>query len=378
MTRFEEKLMVVLAGAVITLGVTAAIGAQGHRNEAREPIVIAHRGASGYVPEHTLAAYYIAIQQGADFIEPDLVMTKDGVLVARHENEIGGTTDVAQRATFAGRRTTKTIDGVAVTGWFTEDFTLAELKTLRAMERIPKVRPGNTRFDGMFDVPTFEEVLALVDAVNEQRRKLAGKDKQHIKVVGIYPETKHPTYFAKLGLALEEPLVKLLHRHGYRNADAAVFIQSFEVANLRKLARMTKVRLVQLLSDSGRPWDFAVNNDPRTYDDLAKPAGLKEIAGYAAGIGANKNMIIPRGPDRFLGTPTTLVSDAHRAGLIVHAWTFRAENTFLPADLQSGADPLAHGAMGAEVRRFLELGMDGFFIDQPNIGARARDDFIAK
>ncbi len=376
---FKGRLVALLAGATIALSLNTTAEADDRRHQSSEPIVIAHRGASGYIPEHTLAAYYIAIQQGADFVEPDLVITKDGALVARHENEIGGTTDVAQRLEFAGRRTTKSIDGVAVTGWFTEDFTLAELKTLRAKERIPQVRPGNTRFDGMFEVPTFEEVLALVSSVNEQRRKLAhGIDKRRIQPVGVYPETKHPTYFAKLGLPLEEPLVKLLHRYGYKHANDAVFIQSFEVANLQKLARMTKLPLVQLISDSGKPWDFVVKNDPRTYADLAKPAGLTDIARYAAGVGANKNLIIPRTPTNFLGTPTTLVRDAHQVGLIVHAWTFRAENTFLPMDFRSSSDPIAYGDMDAEIKRFLELGLDGFFTDQPNIGVSARDDFVGK
>ena len=378
MMRFRECVLAVMTGAVIALSLSATGNAGDRRHERSEPIVIGHRGASGYVPEHTLAAYYIAIQQGADFIEPDLVITRDGVLVARHENEIGGTTDVAQRPEFLNRRTTKSIDGVSITGWFTEDFTLTELKTLRAKERIPQVRPGNTRFDGMFEVPTFEEVLALVEGVNEQRRKLAhGKDKRRVKPVGVYPETKHPTFFANLGLPLEEPLLKLLKRYGYNNADDAVFIQSFEVANLRKLSRMTKLPLVQLLNDTGKPWDFVVSNDARSYADLVKPAGLRQIARYAAGIGPNKNLIIPRVAG-FVGTPTTLVRDAHQAGLVVHAFTFRAENTFLPKDFQSGSDPIAFGDLEAEIKRFLELGMDGFFTDQPNIGVSARDELVSR
>jgi glycerophosphoryl diester phosphodiesterase len=326
------------------------------RPHERKPIVIGHRGASGYVPEHTLLAYFIAIAQGADFVEPDLVMTRDGVLVARHENEIGGTTDVTERPEFAGRRTTKTIDGAAVTGWFTEDFTLAEIKTLRARERIPQLRPANARFDRMFEVPTLEEVL---DLVKSQKRP-----------IGVYPETKHPTYFASIGLAMEAPLVRLLHRYGYRGRHAPVFIQSFEVGNLKKLARMTDLSLVQLLSDTGKPWD-----DPRTYADLAKPAGLAEIARYARGVGVNKNLMIPRTPLGFLGAPTTLVADAHAKGLVVHGWTFRAENSFLPKDFQSSTDPAAYGDLAAEVTRFLELGMDGFFTDQPDIGVRARYEF---
>jgi glycerophosphoryl diester phosphodiesterase len=334
----------------------------------KRPIVIGHRGASGYVPEHTLVSYFIAIQMGADYIEPDLVMTRDGVLVARHENDISGTTDVAGRPEFAGRKATKTIDGAALTGWFTEDFTLAELKTLRATERIPQLRPGNARFDGKFEVPSFEEVLALLKAANDGRGPRA-------RPVGIYPETKHPSYFAGIGLAMEERLVETLRRHGYRGRNAPVFIQSFEVGNLKKLARMTDLPLVQLLDGSGRPYDFAAAGDPRGYADLARPAGLKEIAGYAAGIGVHKDLMIPRTPAGSLGAPGTLVRDAHAAGLLVHGWTFRAENYFLPKEFQSAGPPAAPGDLAGEMKRFLELGMDGFFTDQPDLGVRARDEF---
>ena len=369
-----------LTGALLTLtAAPQALADDGHdRLHELKPIVIGHRGASGYFPEHTLVSYFIAIQMGADYVEPDLVMTKDGVLVARHENEIGGTTDVADKPEFAGRRTTKTIDGAAITGWFTEDFTLAELKTLRAKERIPQVRPGNARFDGKFEVPTLEEVLRLVQRLNSERRREAkGKERRRFKPVGVYPETKHPTYFAGIGLAMEAPLVKVLHRHGYRGRHAPVFIQSFEVGNLKGLARMTDLPLVQLLNDVGRPYDFTVSGDPRTYADLAKPAGLAEIARYAAGVGVNKNLMIPRIAGGFLGAPTTLVADAHAKGLVVHGWTFRAENTFLPTDFQSGADPIAFGDLVGEAKRFLALGMDGFFTDQSDIGVRARDEFVA-
>ncbi len=357
-----------------------------------EPLVIAHRGASGYLPEHTLAAYWLAIEQGADYVEPDLVITKDGVLVARHENAIAilnadgsvreATTDVAERPEFAARRTTKMIDGQAVTGWFTEDFTLAELKTLRARERIPQLRPANTRFDNMFEVPTLEEVLQLVEQANERRRQQAkeagGKGKATaFRPIGVYPETKHPTYFRSIGLPLEEPLVRVLHKYGYRHPHSPVFIQSFEVGNLRQLRQMTRVPLVQLLSASGRPYDFVVSGDPRTYRDLAQPAGLAEIATYAQGIGANTNLIIPLVGGR-LGTPTTLVRDAHQAGLVVHGWTFRAENQFLPNDFDVGDDPRGLGDMGGWVRAFLQQGMDGFFTDQPYEGRLARDAHIGR
>ena len=217
------------------------------------PIVIGHRGASGYVPEHTLTSYFIAMQDGADYVEPDLVMTKDGVLVARHENEIGGTTNVAEHPEFASRRTTKVIDGTSVTGWFTEDFTLAELKTLRARERIPDTRPGNTRFDGQFEIPTFEEILSLVHGVEEQRdthaRQLGKPAPKHI---GVYPETKHPTYFAGIGLPMEKLLVHTLERYGYKGRHGLAYIQSFEVGNLKALSKMTQLPLVQLIDGDRR------------------------------------------------------------------------------------------------------------------------------
>lgn len=377
-----SKLLNVLSlGASLLMGFTAQAVSQTEAPDARDndakPIVIGHRGASGYIPEHTRVAYFVAIEQGANYVEPDLVMTKDGVLVARHENEISGTTDVADHPEFATRKTTKTIDGLAVTGWFTEDFTLAELKTLRAKERIPQLRPGNTRFDGMFEVPTFEEVLALVKGVNEERfRAISRKERKHSRPIGVYPETKHPTYFDGIGLSLEEPLVELLHRYGYRGENAPVFIQSFEVGNLKALSGMTKLPLVQLLNDTDKPYDFVVSSDPRTYADLAKPAGLAEIASYAQGVGVNKTLIIPRTPDGFLSAPTGLVKDAHAAGLIVHGWTFRAENSFLPKDFQSGAAPAELGDLESEIKRFLELGMDGFFTDHPDSGVRARDEFV--
>jgi glycerophosphoryl diester phosphodiesterase len=353
--------MLVAAGAAMTGGPAGATGTApentGEQPRAgRAPIVIAHRGASGYRPEHTLAAYRLAIAMGAHYIEPDLVSTKDGVLVARHENEISGTTDVAQHPEFAGRRATRTIDGAAVTGWFTEDFTLAELKTLRARERLPQVRPGNTAYDGRFAVPTLQEVIDLVKVESRRRHR----------VIGIYPETKHPTYFQSIGLSLEEPLVRTLRRNGLANRRAAVFIQSFETANLHKLNGMISVPLVQLLDATGQPYDFVVTGDRRTYADLATPAGLQWIRGYADAVGANKNLVVPRDADGRLLAPTTLVRDAHRARLTVHAWTFRSENTFLPADFRAGTDPAAHGDAAAEYRLFYGLGLDGLFSDFPD------------
>jgi glycerophosphoryl diester phosphodiesterase len=339
---------------------------------ATQPIVIAHRGASGYLPEHTLAAYHLAIQQGADYVEPDLVMTRDGVLVARHENEIGATTDVAAHPEFAARRTRKTIDGEQVEGWFTEDFTLAELKTLRARERLPQLRRANTRFDAMFEIPTLDEVLALVQAVDWQRRMLAQQESRPAPPpIGVYPETKHPSHFAGLGLPMEAALVRTLQRWGYAGRDAAVFIQSFETANLKALRGMTELRLVQLIDRGGRPYDFVLAGDPRAAADLLARRGLAEIASYADAIGVNKSLIIARDADGSLAAPSTLVADAHAAGLLVHGWTFRAENEFLPQEFRSGGDPAALGDMIGEVQRFLAAGIDGLFADHPDLGVRA-------
>jgi len=333
-----------------------------------DPLVIAHRGASGYVPEHTLAAYFIAIEQGADYIEPDLVMTRDGVLVARHENEISATTDVARHAEFAGRRATKVIDGETLTGWFTEDFTLAELKRLRAVERIPQWRPANTRFDGMFEIPTLEEILAL--AHSRQVRGGAGPR------VGVYPEIKHPTYFRDLGLAMEAPLVETLHRYGFAGREGRAFIQSFETANLRDLRAMTALPLVQLINDGGRPHDAVVRGEPTRYEDLVTPAGLARVAGWADAVGVHKNLVIPRCDGDALGMPTALVRDAHAAGLQVHAWTFRAENVFLPRPLRAVGPDTTPGALEEEIEAFLRAGVDGIFSDHPDHGVRARQRLV--
>jgi len=341
------------------------------------PLVLAHRGASGYVPEHTLGAYAVAIEMGADYIEPDLVSTKDGILVARHENEIGGTTDVADHPEFAGRKTTKIIDGVSTLGWFTEDFTLAELKTLRARERLPELRPGNTRFDGVFQVPTFQEVLDLARSANF-RFQLEAKAKglSERRCLGVYPETKHPTYFRNLGLPLEQKVVRQLARSEFYKTTRKAFIQSFEVGNLEYLKTITQFPLIQLIDASGAPWDFVAKGDPRTYADLVKPEGLAMIAGYADGVGVNKALIIPRNADNSLSTPTTLVADAHAAGLLVHSWTFRAENNFLPTDFRSGGSLADRGDLDAEITTFLQQGIDGFFTDQSDIGVRARNAFV--
>lgn len=320
-------------------------------------IVIAHRGASGERPEHTLLSYGLAIEQGADFIEPDLVPTKDGVLVARHENNITDTTDVASHPEFAGRKTTKTIDGEKLTGWFTEDFTLAELRTLRAKERLPQVRPGNTKYDGQAQIPTFDEVIALAKKASKETGR----------TIGVYPETKHPTYFASIGLPVERRLVDKLKAAGWDRADAPVFIQSFEVDNLKKLKGMTHVRLIQLMAKDGGPADKAAPS----YAAMSTPEGLKAVAQYAYGIGPERAQILPAE-----GPATNLVADAHAAGLKVHPWTFRAENFFLSPRFRAGA-PLEHGHITEEITFFLKLGVDGFFSDFPYIGVQARDAFLA-
>ena len=352
-----------LAAALLLLGLTQVAGATASqervdRGGRRLPLVIGHRGASGYRPEHTLASYQLAIEMGADYIEPDLVSTKDHVLVARHENDITGTTDVADHPEFAARKTTKVIDGVEHVGWFTEDFTLAELRTLRAKERLPDLRPANTAFDGLYQVPTFQEVIDLA--------KRAG--------VGIYPETKHPTYFDSIGLSLEEPLLATLRANGYAGPKASVFIQSFETANLKELHGKTRLPLVQLLDELGRPYDFVVSGDPRTYADLATPAGLRDIARYADGVGPSKDYIVPRDADGRSLPPTSFVRDAHRAGLLVHPYTFRNENSFLPLELRSSADPAAYGDAIAEYEQFFALGVDGLFSDNSDTAVEARGD----
>lgn len=334
-----------------------------------EPLVIGHRGASGYRPEHTLASYRLAIRQGADYIEPDLVPTKDGVLVARHENEIGGTTDVSTRPEFADRRQTKTIDGRQVTGWFTEDFTLAELRTLRAEERLPQVRPQNTRYDGRFDVPTFDQVLALVNRTNAKRPGVKND-------LGVYPETKHPTYFQSIGLPLEQRMLRDLREAGLDRPRAKVFLQSFETTNLKFLARRTKLPIIQLMDATGAPYDLVARGDDRTWADLTKPTELRKIARYADGIGPNKTLVLPQAADGSLQAPTPLVRDAHRAGLLVHVFTLRRENQFMATDFRQGTDPDAVGDMGREVRAFLDAGVDGFFTDNPDIGVRARDAWV--
>ena len=393
----------------------AAAAGKGHADRHRGLIVIGHRGASGYRPEHTLEAYRLAIRQGADFIEPDLVATRDGVLVARHENEISGTTDVAEHPEFAGRRTTKTIDGVPLTGWFTEDFTLAELRTLRARERIPDVRPRNARYDGMFRIPTFAEVI-----------QLAKRESRNGRVVGIYAETKHPTWFASEGrhldgtpirVSLGRKAVETLVAEGLTDPDR-VFLQSFEVQNLRELRHRimpshgVAFPLVQLYDDIGsaRPYDFVYNagqgadlraiygdlvdridggiTQQTTYGALTTSGVLKWMrADYARGIGPWKSNLLPRvalepkvdadGDGKAeLGTRNTgrvhpMLARALRAGLLVHPYTLRAEETFL-TQTPNGIEQSAL----AEAIQLYGLGVQGFFIDQPDIGVAARAIFL--
>jgi glycerophosphoryl diester phosphodiesterase len=341
------------------------------------PFVIAHRGASGYVPEHTLAGYFIAIQQGADYVEPDLVITRDGVLVVRHENEIGATTDVAAHPEFAARKTTKRVDGESMTGWFTEDFTLAELRTLRARERLPQLRVANTRYDGVFGIPTFDEVLELVAAADAQRAVAAREAGRPAPArIGIYPETKHPSYFAALGLHFDDRLLEALGRHGYARRSDPICIQSFEVGNLRALRRRTELPLVQLVAPDGQPFDFTTAGDPRSYLDLMTDAGLAEIATYADAIGPHKWMVIEFGPAG--PRDTGLARRARHFKLGVHVWTLRAENEFLPVALRSAGAPEAQGDLRKEIDALLDAGVTGFFSDHPDLAVKARDEWWAR
>ena len=321
--------------------------------------LIGHRGSSGTRPEHTLASYEQAILACADFIEPDVVPTKDGFLVARHEPEIGGTSDVASHPEFASRKTTKILDGVSVTGWFTEDFTLAELKTLRAVERLPGVRPRNTAFNGLYAIPTLDEVL---DLARHSQTCNGGE-------VGVYPETKHPTYFKNLELSTDQPVLDALKSNGMDDGYP-VFIQSFETTNLKQLDEKTDVPLVQLIDCTGAPFDLKSTGDPTTYADLVTRAGLRKVSKYADGIGPCKDVLIPRDAQGRLLQPTAVIGNAHRFDLVVHPFTFRVENQFLPLQFRSSTDPNAPGDLEGELRAFLRAGIDGFFTDNPAIGAK--------
>jgi glycerophosphoryl diester phosphodiesterase len=340
------------AAASVALAATPALA----RSKPR-PLVIAHRGASGERPEHTRSAYRLAVEQGADFIEPDLVITKDGHLVARHENEIGGTTDVGAKTEFAARKATKVIDGQSVEGWFTEDFTLAELKTLRCRERLPQLRPGNTAHDGHDLIPTFDEVCAIARDMG----------------VGVYPEMKHPRYFASIGLPFEQRMADALKANNLDSAEAKVFVQCFEVAPLKTLRPLTKAKLVQLIDSEGSPADAP----GFTYADMTSAAGLKAIAAYADGVGPEKGYVVPTDGQTLLPA-TAFVADAHAAGLKVHPWTVRAENYFLPATLRTppgataDADMARHGQVDLVLEALFKAGVDGVFCDFPGLADEAR------
>lgn len=353
-----------------------------------KPLIIGHRGAAGYLPDHTLEGYRKAIEMGADFIEPDLVATRDGALVARHEPNITATTDVSQRPEFANRKTKKMVDGVEEEGWFVSDFTLAEIKTLRAIQPLSDREP---RYNGLYQIPTFVEILDLAKTEGTK----AGR------TVGVYPETKHSTYHARLGLPLEDRLLATLAQYGYTSKSSPIIVQSFEVANLKYLRSKTQVRLVQLVDANDvnpdgsmdltapydKPYDFAVAGDARTFASLLTPAGLQEVKTYADGIGPWKPYLIPSmlvdrnndgepddlngdgkidERDRLMMAPTNVVKDAHAAGLFVHAYTFRSEAKRLASDFKG--DP------AAEYRLFYNLGVDGVFSDFADQAKAARDN----
>lgn len=339
----------------------------GHVSSQAAPIVIGHRGVPGERLEHTRPSYLLAIQQGCDYIEPDVVATRDGQLVVRHENEISGTTDVAAHPEFADRKTVKLVDGVPYAGWFTEDFTLDELKTLRVRERLPQLRPQNIPLARTEQILTFDEVLDIAEEGSIGRAV----------PVGVYVETKHPTYFAGIGLCLDDLLVAVLERRGLNHAGAKIVIQSMETGNLRSLRERTPVTLVQLMDRQGAPFDLLAAGDPRTYWMMRKPPELRRIAAYADGIGPNKSQVIKRDLRRQLASTTKLVRRAHDLGLFVHIWTMRNENNFLPADHRLGRDKAAHGDAVGEYLAFFDAGVDGVFSDYTATAVLARTRWAA-
>ena len=384
----KRRSFLVAAPTLLGLGSVRGQGLGWKTLDGRAPLLIAHRGASGYRPEHTLEAYALGIEQGADFIEPDLVLSQDGVLHARHEpmlarvqlesdgrtikrsadgrpelHRIDTSTNVWQLEKYTDRLRIKQLDGKPVGGWFAEDFTAAELRAdVRAQERLRDFRQSNNVFNNLYAIPTLAEVIDLA----QRRSKELGR------TIGIYPETKHPSYFKSFtdarGLQrMEDLLVAQLHAAYGNNRDAPVFIQSFEVNNLQYVRRQTKLRLIQLLSATGQPYDFQVSGDMRSYQDLARPQGLDFLKGYVDGIGAHTQLIVPS-DGRRLQAPTALIQNAHARGLPVHGWTFRVENQFLPSELARGTSASAPGDMAAQLRVFIEAGLDGFFTDHPDLG----------
>ncbi|MEU5157124.1 glycerophosphodiester phosphodiesterase family protein [Glycomyces sp. NPDC021274] len=331
----------VLTAAGALAGLAAAPAAAKPHHD--EPVVIAHRGASGYLPEHTLEAYALAVDMGADVIEPDLVLTKDGELLARHEPVLDETTDVAAHPEFADRKTTKLIDGKAVTGFFADDFTLAELKTLRAEERLPDLRPDSAEHDGEFALVTYDEVLDYVDTLDR-------------KVI-TYPEMKHPSYYEDKGMSIEDALADLLEERKLDRKRSPVWIQSFEYESLLNIAERVDNRIGLNIDGQGTIPNSTLNEYARTLDTIS----------------LNKNRIFPRAADGSISEPTDIVQRAHRRGLDVHVWTFRAENAFLPTNLREGSDPAAWGDIEAELELFYDLGVDAVFSDFPDLAVAARD-----
>ncbi len=356
-----QKAIILTAGLCLLASCSNDSNAEGLSEEVVLPIIIGHRGASGLRPEHTKAAYELAIEQGADYIEPDIVVSKDGILMVRHENEISATTNVSTKPEFADRYTTKIIDGREVTGWFTEDFTYRELKTLGARERLPRLRPGSAEYNNEYKILSFEEVLKLLQRMEQKTGR----------VIGIYPELKHPSYFKSIGLPQQQTFLKQLNIFGYRDASDAVFIQSFEVGILQSLSEVTDIRLVQLIHDNGTPPDRPNLN----FIDMVTPAGLRRVAKYADAIGIAKSLVIGRNIMGRLDVPSTVVKNAHANNLLVHAWTFRAENYFLPEGMKSSLEPSELGDLASEVKAFRDMGLDGLFSDHPGLAVTALTEY---
>lgn len=351
---------------------TVSLPVRRPRTLAVTPAVVGHRGASGTWPEHTLEAYRAAIAMGADDIELDLVVSADGVLVVRHESDLARTTDIAARPGLAHRRSTRVVDGEEVTGWFAEDLPLSELRTLRVVERMPGLRPASAAHDGRLPLATLDDVLEMVAAESAARGRS----------IGVMIELKDAAWSASRGLPLDTALVATLRRHGVDTPRSRVTVMSFEPTILQQLAGQVRVPLVQLLDRRDRrPADLAAAGDPRTFGDLASPAGLALVERYADGVGAHHSLVAAEAPGGRGMRPSTLVADAHREWLTVHVWTLRAENHFLPAPFRRGEEagerPAAHGDLGGFVELLLELGVDGLITDQPDAAVAAREAWLA-